>query len=188
MAILMEESLHLVERKKRRLAINRLAEVTYVYDNWTDFDTVDNLLVHEISHPCTTTFSATWEVVSQDVSFYMGESRDADDLLYQMQKCRSKGERKQRERRMGALLHLQYTSAGLRAPAAAFERFLVRNMIFGTESGKIPTGFALDRRNLWKYSVSGDNPIVLATFRDGGEEELDRLYTLIGLDLHVLSL
>ena len=117
----------------------------------------------------------------KQISFYMGESRDADDLLYQMQKCRSKGERKQRERRMGALLHLQYTSAGLRAPASAFERFLVGNMIFGTESGKIPAGFALDRRDLWKYSVSGDNPIVLATFRDGGEEELDRLYTLIGL-------
>ena len=117
----------------------------------------------------------------KQISFYMGESRDADDLLYQMQKCRAKGERKQRERRMGALLHLQYTSAGLRAPAAAFERFLIGNMIFDTKSEKIPTGFVLDRRDLWKYSVSGDNPIVLSDFREGGEEEFDRLYTLIGL-------
>ena len=115
------------------------------------------------------------------ISFYMGESRDADDLLYQMHKCRSKGERKQRARRMGALLHLQYTSAGLGAPAAAFERFLLGNMIFGRDGEKIPQGFALDRRDLWKYSVSGDNPIVLAKLREGGEEELDRLYTLIGL-------
>ena len=118
---------------------------------------------------------------ARQISFYMGEARDADDLLYQMQKCRTKGERKQRARRMGALLHLQYTSAGLRAPAAAFERYLLRNMIFDADVRKLPPGFVLERRDLWKYSVSGDNPIVLAKFREGGEEELDRLYTLIGL-------
>ena len=117
----------------------------------------------------------------KQISFYMGESRDADDLLYQMQKCRCKGDRKQRARRMGALLHLQYTSAGLRAPASAFERFLLGNMIFDAGSEKIPTGFTLDRRDLWKYSVSGDNPIVLAKFSESDEEEFDRLYTLIGL-------
>jgi hypothetical protein len=117
----------------------------------------------------------------KQISFYMGESRDADDLLYQMQKCRSKSERKQRARRTGALLHLQYTSAGLRAPAAAFERFLIEKMIFATESEKTPTGFVPDRNDLWKYSVSGDNPIVMAKFREGGEDEFDRLYMLIGL-------
>ena len=117
----------------------------------------------------------------KQISFYMGESRDADDLLYQMQKCRFKGDRKQRARRTGALLHLQYTSAGLRAPAAAFERFLIGNMIFDLKTEKNPPGFVPDRNDLWKYSVSGDNPIVLAKFCDGGEEEFDRLYTLIGL-------
>ncbi len=117
----------------------------------------------------------------KQISFYLGASRDADDLLYQMEKCHAKGTRKQRERKMGALLHLQYASAGLGAPAEAFERFLLGKMIFGTEERRVPDGFSLDRNDLWKYSVSGDNPIVLARFRDGTDEEFSRLSVLIGL-------
>ena len=116
----------------------------------------------------------------KQISFYMGESHDADDLLYGMQKCCAKGERKQRARRTGALLHLQYASAGLGAPAVAFEQFLVGSMIFDKQR-RMAEGFRLCRNDLWKYSVSGDNPIVLAEFRDGGEAEFTRLYTLIGL-------
>ena len=117
----------------------------------------------------------------KQISFYMGASRNADDLLYQMQKCRAKGERKRRAREMGALLHLQYTSAGLGAPAAAFEQFLIGNMAFDTVRVRTEAGFTLHRNDLWKYSVSGDNPIVLAEFREGAEEEFTRLSTLIGL-------
>ena len=117
----------------------------------------------------------------KQISFFLGESRDEDDLLYQMQKCRAGGTRKQRERKMGALLHLQYASAGLGAPAEAFERFLLGNMIFGKEEKKLPDGFSLDKSDLWKYSVSGDNPIVLARLGAGTAEEFSRLSVLIGL-------
>ena len=117
----------------------------------------------------------------KQISFFIGESRDADDLLYQIQKYRAKGERRQRARKMGALLHLQYSSAGLGAPADAFERFLLRNMIFGADHCKETDGFSALRADLWKYSVSGDNPIVLARAGDGTEEELRRLSVLIGL-------
>ena len=117
----------------------------------------------------------------KQISFFIGESRDADDLLYQMQKYRAKGERRQRARKTGALLHLQYASAGLGAPADAFERFLLRNMIFGAEPCKEPDGFSVARADLWKYSVSGDNPIVLARVVEGTEEALRRFSVLIGL-------
>ena len=117
----------------------------------------------------------------KQISFFIGESRDADDLLYQMQKYREKGERRQRARKTGALLHLQYASAGLGAPAEAFERFLLRNMIFGAEPCAEHEGFSVAREDLWRYSVSGDNPIVLARVGEGTEEELRRLSVLIGL-------
>lgn len=117
----------------------------------------------------------------EQISFYLGMSNDADDLLYQMQKCREKKERKQRSRKMGALLHLQYASAGLGAPAEAFERFLLRNMVFGREKQREPHGFALDKNVFWKHSISGDNPIVLARMTDGTEEEFSRLSALLCL-------
>ena len=117
----------------------------------------------------------------EQISFYLGMSNDADDLLYQMQKCREKKERKQRSRKMGALLQLQYASAGLSAPAEVFERFLLRNMVFGTEKQREPYGFSLDQNIFWKYSLSGDNPIVLASMTDGTEEEFLRLSTLLCL-------
>ena len=117
----------------------------------------------------------------KQISFFMAESRNADDLLYHLQKYRTRGERKQRARKTGALLHLQYTSAGLGAPADAFERFLLASMMFGTDRRSIPEGFFLDRGDLWKYSVSGDNPIVLARVGEGTEEELQRFSVLLGL-------
>ncbi len=116
----------------------------------------------------------------RQISFYLGESRDADDLLYGLQKCRAKGNRKHRARRTGALLHLQYASAGLSAPAAAFEQFLVGSMIFD-KGGRTSGELRAERKDLWKYSVSGDNPIVMAELREGDEDEFARLYTLIGL-------
>ena len=117
----------------------------------------------------------------EQISFYIGMSRDADDLLYQMQKCREKKERKQRLRKTGALLQLQYASSGLNAPAEAFERFLLRRLIFGTEKQKEPHGFALDKNFFWKHGVSGDNPIVLARMAEGTTEEFARLSALLCL-------
>ena len=117
----------------------------------------------------------------KQLSFFMGEARDADDLLYWMQKCRTHGERKQRARKMGALLHLQYTSAGLGAPADAFERFLLGSMTFATGKCSMPEGFFLNREDLWRYGISGDNPIVLARLAEGTEEEFHRFSVLIGL-------
>ena len=119
--------------------------------------------------------------LTDQISFFMGTSRDADDLLYQMQKCRRKGERRQRARQTGSLLHLQYASAGLGAPADAFERFLIGNMIFGRECVGVTDGFSLKREDLWKYSVSGDHPIVLARLNEDTEEAFGRLAVLIGL-------
>ncbi|MBQ3489527.1 MAG: DUF3131 domain-containing protein [Clostridia bacterium] len=117
----------------------------------------------------------------EQISFYLGMSRDADDLLYQMQKCREKKERKQRSRKMGALLQLQYASAGLSAPAEAFERFLLGKLIFSADKQREPHGFALDKNVFWKHSVSGDNPIVLARMAEGTEDEFSRLFTLLCL-------
>ncbi|MBQ2989435.1 MAG: DUF3131 domain-containing protein [Clostridia bacterium] len=117
----------------------------------------------------------------KQISFYMGASREADDLLYQMQKCRTKGERRQRARKTGALLHLQYTSAGLSAPAAAFEQYLIGRMVFGVQSENVSEGTMLRRGDLWKYSVSGDNPIVLAEAKSCADEEMRRLSTMIAL-------
>ena len=117
----------------------------------------------------------------KQISFYLGMGRDADDLLYQMQKCREKKERKQRAQRMGALLQLQYASAGLGAPAQAFERFLLRKLIFGGNGEKEPYGFAQNKNAFWKHSVSGDNPIVLARMTEGAEEEFSRLSALLSL-------
>jgi len=117
----------------------------------------------------------------RQISFFLGTAQDTDDLLHQMQKCRTKGERKERMRKTGALLHLQYASAGLAAPAEAFERFLLGNMIFGAQRRKEPYGYAPDRNALWKHSVSGDNPIVLARVWEGTEEEIARLSVLICL-------
>ncbi|MBR7162166.1 MAG: hypothetical protein IKD07_07105, partial [Clostridia bacterium] len=117
----------------------------------------------------------------EQLSFYLGMSHDADDLLYQMQKCREKKERKQRARKMGELLQLQYASAGLRAPAEGFERFLLRRMIFGSEKPKEPYGFAPDRNVFWKHSVSGDNPIVLARMKEETDEAFARLSALLCL-------
>jgi len=117
----------------------------------------------------------------EQLSFYIGMSREADDLLYQMQKCREKKERKQRARKMGALLQLQYASSGLNAPAQAFERFLLRKLIFGSEKQKEPHGFALDKNVFWKHGISGDNPIVLARMTEGSEDEFARLSALLCL-------
>ena len=117
----------------------------------------------------------------EQISFYIGMSRDADDLLYQMQKCREKKERKQRARKTGALLQLQYASAGLSAPAEAFERFLLRKMIFGAEKQREPHGFVLTQNSFWKYGISGDNPIVLARMAECSEEEFARLSALLSL-------
>ena len=122
--------------------------------------------------------SGTADFGSQ-ISFYIGMSADADDLLYQMQKCREKKGRKQRAQKMGALLQLQYASAGLRAPAETFERFLLRKMIFGSEKQREPHGFSLDKNAFWKHSVSGDNPIVLARMTEGSEDEFDRVSALL---------
>ncbi|MBR5187018.1 MAG: hypothetical protein IKW18_00990, partial [Clostridia bacterium] len=117
----------------------------------------------------------------EQISFYIGISGDADDLLYQMQKCREKKERKQRSKKTGALLQLQYASAGLSAPPEAFERFLLRKLIFGSEKQREPYGFSLDKNVFWKHSVSGDNPIVLARMTEGTEDEFARLSALLCL-------
>jgi cyclic beta-1,2-glucan synthetase len=81
---------------------------------------------------------------------------------------------------MGALLHLQHSSAGLGAPANAFESFLLERLIFGASKREAEDA-SFHRPDLWKYSVSGDNPIVLARVEKGTEEELRRLSVMIGL-------
>ena len=65
MSELMEHGLHLIKSKQRRLAVDRLREVAYVDDHRTDILAVNNLLVHEVVHPCATSLGAAWKIVSK---------------------------------------------------------------------------------------------------------------------------
>ncbi len=114
------------------------------------------------------------------LSFFIGESAEKDELLYQLTECRAGGSRRRRARRMGELLHLQYASAGLSSPADAFEHFLLGRMIFGARAENVPKGASFSYSALWKYGVSGDNPIMLARLGESGED-FARLAELIHL-------
>ncbi|MBQ8497734.1 MAG: DUF3131 domain-containing protein [Clostridia bacterium] len=115
------------------------------------------------------------------LSFFLGETTDTDELLYLLTKCREHGERKKRKRKTGALLHLQYASAGLTSPADAFERFLLSRIIFGTQEGTIPKGYALSASDFWRQGISGENPIVLARLQKERGEVYERLTELLRL-------
>ena len=115
------------------------------------------------------------------ISFYMGLSKDADELLYQLSECKTRGGRNKRKQKMGALLHLQHSAAGLAAPAEAFERYLLRGMIFGIGKKTTAPLFSAKKESLWKHGLSGDHPIVLAedlTDEDGAFSRLSELIAL----------
>ena len=115
--------------------------------------------------PCFTVKSGTVDF-GQKISFYFGEARGKDEMLYLLDQCRKKRNRKQRKRKMGMLLHLQYTAAGLSQPADAFESFLLRRFLFGKPH------VSTDKIRLWeKFGIYGDNPLVLVRFADTEKAE-----------------
>ena len=87
-------------------------------------------------------------------------------MLYLLEQCRKKRNRKQRKRKMGMLLHLQYTAAGLSQPADTFESFLLRRFLFGK-----PHVLTDKIRFLEKFGIYGDNPLVLVRFADTEKAE-----------------
>lgn len=115
------------------------------------------------------------------VSFFLGISKNEEDLLYLLSECREKGKRKQRKQKMGALLHLQYSAAGLSASADRLERYLLHRLYFGAERKSEAKGFGIDRNHFWKYGISADHPIVLATLSLVTEDALIRLSELLAL-------
>ena len=65
MSELVEHGLHLIECEEARLAVNRLREVADIHDYRTDFLALDDLLVHEVVHPCSAPLGAAREVVCE---------------------------------------------------------------------------------------------------------------------------
>ena len=114
------------------------------------------------------------------ISFLLGSAADADDLLYLLSRERLHGTHKRRKQAMGALLHLQYSSAGLASDISALEQYLLRRMTFSS-----PISFqaeaAIDKNSFWRFGISGENKLVTAELHSGDEDELSRLYELFRL-------
>lgn len=116
-------------------------------------------------------------------SFYIGYSTEEDELLYVLSKCRMTETAGEMRYAMGDILNLQYSSAGLRRTASALERFVLRGMYFGmsrADTADASIDF-IDKNSFWRYSISGENNIVLAILNSDNEEQRGRLFDLIRL-------
>ncbi len=107
------------------------------------------------------------------ISFYFGEAFGEEETVYLLDRYRKQKQRKQRKRKMGTLLQLQYAASGLSQPADAFERFLLQKIFFAKH---IPETFASDFFE--RYGIYGDNPMVLVRFADIAKES-ERLSLLL---------
>ncbi len=63
MTELMEHCLHLVKGKKTWFSVDRLAEVADIHYHRTDIHPINDLLVHEVVHPCSSPLRAAREIV-----------------------------------------------------------------------------------------------------------------------------
>ncbi len=114
------------------------------------------------------------------IVYTIGASDDADDLLYDLSGFHAENKR-MRRLKMGDLLNLQYRAASLSRSVLPLERFLLRCMAFGQIRPRSENFRFVDKNAFWRFSVSGDNPIVLASYVSENAEARLRLQELIAL-------
>lgn len=114
------------------------------------------------------------------IRFALGTANDEDDLLYELSGMTNES-RRMRKLKTGDLLQLQYSAAGLSRSVAPLEHFILRSMAFGQIRPRLENHRHIDKNAFWRFSISGDNPIVLAKVYTEGEEETMRLRELLGL-------
>ncbi len=114
------------------------------------------------------------------ISFLLGTASDTDDLLYELSGGK-RDSRKLRRLKTGDLLNLQYRAAGLARSVSPLEHFVLRSMKFGQIRPHTETYKTVDKNAFWRFSISGDNPIVLATGFSSHTEAFLRFRELIGL-------
>jgi hypothetical protein len=114
------------------------------------------------------------------ISFLVGMASDADDLLYELSGG-NRDSRRTRRMKTGDLLSLQYRVAGLSRSVFSLEHFVLRSMVFGQIRPHTENFKTIDKDALLRYSISGENPIVLAKGFSSQTEIQLRLRELIGL-------
>lgn len=114
------------------------------------------------------------------ITFLVGMASDADDLLYELSGGK-RDSRRTRRMKTGDLLSLQYRAAGLSRSVASLEHFVLRSFSFGQIRPHTENFKTIDKKALLRYSISGENPIVLAKGFSSHTETHLRLRELIGL-------